>query len=66
MPQKKRPSRQDIMRDQQRSTFVGRVEHLETFKQNLVHLNRTADGFGYPKDFPFNVWGQGALEKPRC
>ena len=63
MPQKKRPSRQDIMRDQQRSTFVGRVEHLETFEQNLVHLNRTPDGFGYPKDFLFNVWGQGGVGK---
>lgn len=63
MPQKKRPSRQDIMRDRQSSTFVGRVEHLETFEQNLVHLNRTADGFGYPKDFLFNVWGQGGVGK---
>ncbi|WP_121970059.1 hypothetical protein [Leptolyngbya sp. BC1307] len=48
MPQKKRPSRQDIIRAQQRSTFVGREEQLEAFEQNLVHLNRTADGFGYP------------------
>ncbi|MGB3299313.1 MAG: hypothetical protein WBA76_13670, partial [Phormidesmis sp.] len=63
MPQKKRPSRQDINRIQQRSTFVGRVEHLETFERNLVHLDRTADGFSYPKDFLFNVWGQGGVGK---
>ena len=63
MPPKKRPSRQDIIRDQQRSTFVGRVEHLETFEQNLVHLNRTADGFSYPNAFLFNVWGQGGVGK---
>ncbi|MGB3292945.1 MAG: hypothetical protein WBB01_08170 [Phormidesmis sp.] len=63
MPQKKRPSRQDIIRAQQRSTFVGRVEQLETFEQNLIHLNRTTDEFGYPKDFLFNVWGQGGVGK---
>ena len=56
-------SRQDLIRAQQRSTFVGRVEQLETFKHNLTHLLRENDGFAYPQAFLFNVWGQGGVGK---
>ena len=63
MPSKKRLSRQDIIRAQQRSTFVGRVEQLEAFESNLSHLERAEDGTAYPAAFLFNVWGQGGVGK---
>ncbi|MDJ0703403.1 MAG: tetratricopeptide repeat protein, partial [Leptolyngbyaceae cyanobacterium MO_188.B28] len=63
MDPKKRPSRQDLNRERQRSAFVGRVEQLETFQHNLTHLQQTEDGFEYPNDFLFNVWGQGGVGK---
>ncbi|MEO0828269.1 MAG: tetratricopeptide repeat protein, partial [Cyanobacteria bacterium J06642_9] len=62
MPPKKRPSRQDLIRAQQRSAFVGRVEQLETFQHNLTHL-QIVDGFAYPSAFLFNIWGQGGVGK---
>ncbi|MEO0533181.1 MAG: tetratricopeptide repeat protein [Cyanobacteria bacterium P01_A01_bin.123] len=62
MPPKKRPSRQDLIRAQQRSAFVGRVEQLETFQHNLTHL-QIVDGFAYPGAFLFNIWGQGGVGK---
>ena len=63
MLSKKRPSRQDILRRQQRSTFVGRIEQLEAFEHNLIHLNQDEDGFVYPYSFLFNTWGQGGVGK---
>ncbi|MEO1685637.1 MAG: tetratricopeptide repeat protein, partial [Cyanobacteria bacterium J06631_12] len=63
MPSKKRLSRQDIIRAQQRSTFVGRVEQLEAFEDNLSHLEKAEDGTAYPKAFLFNIWGQGGVGK---
>jgi len=63
MNQKKRRSRQDVIREQQRSTFVGRVEQLVTFEHNLTHLQRDDDGFAYPQSFLFNIWGQGGVGK---
>ncbi|MEO0770903.1 MAG: hypothetical protein AAFY72_16025, partial [Cyanobacteria bacterium J06649_4] len=63
MNRKKRPSRQRLIRAQQHLNFVGRVEQLESFQRNLIHLQKTEDGFLYPKDFVFNVWGQGGVGK---
>jgi len=63
MPQKKRLSRQDIIRSQQRSTFVGRIEQLEAFENNLSHLLVAEDETIYPEAFLFNVWGQGSVGK---
>ncbi|MEO0648080.1 MAG: hypothetical protein AAFZ17_18340, partial [Cyanobacteria bacterium J06650_10] len=63
MSQKKRPSRQALNRARQRSTFVGRVEQLESFQRNLTHLVFDDDGFSYPNDFLFNIWGQGGVGK---
>jgi len=60
---RKRLSRQDIIRSQQRSTFVGRVQQLESFEHNLSHLLRAEDGTPYPEAFLFNVWGQGGVGK---
>ena len=63
MPSKKRLSRQDIIRAQQRSTFVGRVEQLEAFENNLSHREKAEDGTTYPAAFLFNIWGQGGVGK---
>jgi len=63
MPPKKRRSRQDILRAQQRSTFVGRAEQLEAFEHNLSHLLVDEGGTTYPEAFLFNVWGQGGVGK---
>jgi ABC-type cobalamin/Fe3+-siderophores transport system ATPase subunit len=63
MSPKKRLSRQDLLRAQQRATFVGRVEQLEAFQHNLTHLLRADDGFAYPGSFLFNIWGQGGVGK---
>ncbi|MBD1853898.1 tetratricopeptide repeat protein [Cyanobacteria bacterium FACHB-502] len=55
-PQKKPKSRQEILKKQQQSTFVGREEHITAFRYNLVLP---------PVDwcFLFNVWGQGGVGK---
>ena len=63
MTRKKRLSRQDIIRTQQRFTFVGRAEQLEAFEHNLSHLQIAEDGMDYPEAFLFNVWGQGGVGK---
>ena len=63
MSQPKRPSRQELIRQRQRSSFVGRVEQLEVFKHNLTNLQRQPDGFAYPDTFLFNIWGQGGVGK---
>jgi len=63
MSQKKRRSRQDLIREQQKSIFVGRVEQLAVFEYNLAHLQRDEDGFAYPQSFLFNIWGQGGVGK---
>ncbi|MEM7067064.1 MAG: tetratricopeptide repeat protein [Cyanobacteria bacterium P01_B01_bin.77] len=62
MSQPKRPSRQELIRQRQRSSFVGRVEQLEVFKHNLTNL-QDSDGFAYPEAFLFNIWGQGGVGK---
>lgn len=62
MSSKKRPSRQDLIRAQQSSTFVGRAEQLDAFERNLSALS-VANGTGYPAAFLFNVWGQGGVGK---
>lgn len=55
-PQKKPKSRQEILKKQQQSTFVGREEHITAFRYNLVLP---------PADwcFLFSVWGQGGVGK---
>lgn len=55
-PQKKPKSRQEILKKQQQSTFVGREEHITAFRYNLALP---------PADwcFLFNVWGQGGVGK---
>lgn len=55
-PQKKPKSRQEILKKQQQSTFVGREEHITAFRYNLTLP---------PADwcFLFNVWGQGGVGK---
>jgi len=55
-PQKKPKSRQEILKKQQQSTFVGREEHITAFRYNLALS---------PVDwcFLFNVWGQGGVGK---
>ncbi|MBE9067946.1 hypothetical protein IQ260_14930 [Leptolyngbya cf. ectocarpi LEGE 11479] len=63
MSQPKRPSRQELIRQRQRSSFVGRVEQLEAFKHNLTNLHKEPDGFAYPETFLFNIWGQGGVGK---
>ncbi|MBW4519309.1 MAG: tetratricopeptide repeat protein [Scytolyngbya sp. HA4215-MV1] len=52
----KKPSRQDILRQQQQTIFVGREAHLDQFRYNLK----------LPPEswrFLFNVWGQGGVGK---
>ncbi|MEL6130580.1 MAG: ATP-binding protein, partial [Cyanobacteria bacterium J06628_4] len=63
MSQPKRPSRQELIRQRQRSSFVGRIEQLEAFKHNLTNLQRQPDGFAFPEAFLFNIWGQGGVGK---
>jgi len=55
-PQKKPKSRQEILKKQQQSTFVGREEHITAFRYNLALP---------PADwcFLFSVWGQGGVGK---
>ena len=55
-PQKKPKSRQEILKKQQQSTFVGREEYIISFRYNLVLP---------PADwcFLFSVWGQGGVGK---
>ena len=63
MSQPKRLSRQELIRQRQRSSFVGRIEQLEAFKHNLTNLHKDPDGFAYPEVFLFNIWGQGGVGK---
>ena len=55
-PQKKPKSRQEILKKQQQSRFVGREEHITAFRYNLALP---------PADwcFLFNIWGQGGVGK---
>lgn len=55
-PPKKPKSRQEILKQQHTSTFVGREEHLTAFRYNLTLP---------PLDwcFLFSVWGQGGVGK---
>jgi len=55
-PQKKPRSRQEILKKQQQSIFVGREEHLTAFRYNLALP--PADWW-----FLFSVWGQGGVGK---
>ena len=55
-PQKKPKSRQEILKKQQQSIFVGREEHLTAFRYNLALP--PADWW-----FLFSVWGQGGVGK---
>lgn len=63
MSQPKRLSRQELIRQRQSSSFVGRVEQLEAFKHNLANLSTGSDGIAYPTAFLFNIWGQGGVGK---
>ena len=57
-PQKKSKSLQDILKQRQRSDFVGREGQLNLFRQNL-ELPLEDDR----RRFLFNVWGQGGVGK---
>lgn len=57
-PQKKPKSLQDILKQRQRSDFVGREGQLNLFRQNL-ELPLEDDR----RRFLFNVWGQGGVGK---
>ncbi|MEM8614801.1 MAG: tetratricopeptide repeat protein [Cyanobacteria bacterium P01_H01_bin.105] len=63
MSQPKRLSRQELIRQRQSSSFVGRVKQLEAFQHNLTNLNIGPDGIAYPTAFLFNIWGQGGVGK---
>ncbi|MBD2354126.1 tetratricopeptide repeat protein [Tolypothrix sp. FACHB-123] len=57
-PQNKPKSLQDILKQRQQSSFVGREEQVNIFRQNLeLPLEDSR------RHFLFNVWGQGGVGK---
>jgi tetratricopeptide (TPR) repeat protein len=57
-PQNKPKSLQDILKQRQQSSFVGREEQVNLFRQNLeLPLEDSR------RHFLFNVWGQGGVGK---
>nr|MDZ8001618.1 tetratricopeptide repeat protein [Aulosira sp. DedVER01a] len=57
-PQNKPKSLQDILKQRQQSSFVGREEQVNLFRQNLeLPLDDSR------RHFLFNVWGQGGVGK---
>ncbi|RZM74685.1 tetratricopeptide repeat protein [Leptolyngbya iicbica] len=49
---------QDILRQRQQSSFVGRKDQLDLFRQNLTYSPEDARRY-----FVFNPWGQGGVGK---
>ncbi|MDZ8108539.1 MAG: tetratricopeptide repeat protein [Nostoc sp. DedQUE12a] len=57
-PQNKPKSLQDILKQRQQSSFVGREDQINQFRQNLA-LSLEDDR----RRFVYNIWGQGGIGK---
>lgn len=58
-----RKSLQDLIRQRQRSTFVGREMQLELFRETVRNPRVELDGTRYFDHLIFNIWGQGGVGK---